>query len=184
MSSSGSEPRPRVLRAGSSQVAFWIAVALVVFFTADAVVRGAWDVVLSWGAAGALIVWALWLVQYHSCVRLEPSRIVVQNLLRRHEVPWGRVEGIVARPQVALELADGRRLVCWGAPFPRRQSPRSADADARPSGHDEIVDALEHARAESAPSDAPVRSSWDLRALVIGVALLVLTVAATALTVG
>lgn len=160
------------LRATSSLISFWCAVGLAVFFLGDAAVRGRWDIVGRWLPTVLLILWCLWVFLYRSSVTLKNDRLVVTNLARVHDIPWHRVDAVLDRPQLSVELDDGTRVTCWGGPFPGRE--------ARNRGADELGPVLGviAARREAAPfSTEPVRRRWDAPVLIAGA---VLTVAAVA----
>ncbi len=166
-------PRPTVLRATSSLVAFWAVVGLVVLLMADAALRGSFDFLLRWSAVVALVVWGFWVLLYHSSIRIERDHLVVVNLLRVHLIPWRQVRAIVEKPQIRIELADGTRRDCWGAPFASRPGLRG-----RETGPSQAVQLLESARESAPESGGAPSSGWDLRALAVGCILLALALLA------
>lgn len=174
------QPRPTVLRATSSAVAFWATAALAGVFIGDALIRGAWTTLARWLPLILLIVWAVWLVLYRSSIRVTDAEAVVVNLARTHAVPWSRVEAVERGPQVVLELWDGRRITCWGGPFPRKMGLRRRENDAQT----DVVQALDGARDAAVSSSSPVVSRWDVPVLVVGVVLATASVLAPAMIPG
>ncbi|KZE91294.1 PH domain-containing protein [Microbacterium sp. TNHR37B] len=165
--------RPTVLRATSSLVAFWAVVGLVVLLMGDAALRGSSEFLLRWSAVVALVVWGFWVLLYHSSIRIEPDHVVVVNLLRVHRIPWRQVRAIVEKPQIRIELADGSRRDCWGAPFAARPGLRG-----RETGPSQAVQLLEAAKESAPESDAVAWSGWDVRAVTVGCILLALALLA------
>lgn len=110
------------LRAGSSAVAFAFVAVATVLLVGDAAVRGFWDVALRASGIAGLVLWVAWLLLVRPSIRLEPDRAVVVNVGRITEVPWARVVEIRRRLQLVLELDDGRKVECWGSPFPSRRT--------------------------------------------------------------
>ena len=164
------------LRAPSSLISFWCAAALAAFLVGDAAVRGRWDVVGRWAPTIALIVLLLWLALYRSSVTLAADRLVVTNLARVHDIPWGRVDAVDDSPQLVVRLDDGTRVTCWGAPFPGRGARHRDEGSLGP-----LLGAIESRREAAAISAAPVQHRWDAAVLMAGAALAAVAVGAAAL---
>lgn len=172
------------MRALSSQIVFWVVTAFFALLAADAAVRGAWLTLGRWGPPGLLILWALWLVLRHSCVRVSSSGVTVQNLLRRHMVPWRQITHIVTGPQMVIELSDSRRISCWGAPFPNRPGARASARDHTPGPQADLLRSLEQYRDSDPSATHAVRahSEWDRHALIAGVALTIMSIISITVT--
>jgi len=162
--------RPLTLRATSSAVSFWAAVAIAVLFMGDAAVRGAWAVVAAWLPATLFVLWGLWLILYRSSVRVDAEAATVINLARVHTVPWARVDTVAHGPQLVLDLDDGTSVSCWGGPFPPRPGRRSAPEQS------EAQRVLQARRDGAAPSTAPAEHRWDVPVLAVGAVLLIAAV--------
>jgi hypothetical protein len=157
----------RTLRATSSVVSFGALVLCGVFLIGDAAVRGYWDVVARWLPVVLFALWVFWLTLVRSSIRVERERVVVINLLRVHEVPWSRVAECVQTGQIRLDLVDGRRLTCWGGPFPSRRGMSRGPVDS------DAVDLMEAMRLSAPASGEPLRAHWDMPSLLVGGILLV-----------
>jgi len=164
------------LRAGSSVATFVVVAGVVVVLLVDAVLRGNWPVASRIAGAGALIVWAAWMLLFRPSIRVRSDRAIVINVGRITEVPWARVVDIRRRLQLIVELDDGRTIEAWGSPFaPRRHTAgdpaltvlRGAWMSA-PAGTGTAADA-------EAATDAVIRRV-DARALLAGAAAVILLV--------
>ncbi|MCM3696231.1 hypothetical protein [Microbacterium oleivorans] len=168
--------RPRVFRASSTMVSFWVVVAMLAFFIGDAAVRGSWVFLAKWTAPMLLIGWGAWLLFWRSQVRADRDGAVIVNALRIHELPWSSVEEVVQSAQLRVVLVGGRRIDCWGGPFPaRRRMTRTPEAATDAAL---IMEAL---REAATPSERVATSRWDVPALLVGAVLVVLTIASVTL---
>ncbi|MEW2012198.1 hypothetical protein [Microbacterium oleivorans] len=168
--------RPRVFRASSTLLSFWVVVAMLAFFLGDAAVRGSWLFLAKWTAPLLLIGWGAWLLFWRSQVRADREGAVVINALRIHDLPWSSVEEVVQSAQLRVVLVGGRRIDCWGGPFPpRRRMTRTPE----PSADAALV--MEALREAATPSERVATSRWDVPALLVGVALAALTIASVTL---
>jgi hypothetical protein len=89
---------------------------LVIYFTADAVLRGAWGfavAALPWQLLG---LWVVYLVLVRPCVIVTPDALTIVNVGRVHDLPWSAITEIVSGYQLSAVLGDGRRITSWGAP--------------------------------------------------------------------
>ncbi len=168
--------RPRVFRASSTLVSFWVVVAVLAFFLGDAALRGSWAFLARWTALLVLIGWLAWLLFWRSQVRADREGVVIVNALRIHDLPWSSVAEVVQSAQLRVVLVEGRRIDCWGGPFPpRRRMTRTPDASA------DAALVMEALREAATPSTRPASSSWDLPALFTGLVLVVLSIASVTL---
>jgi hypothetical protein len=60
---------------------------------------------------GALIfvgcTYGVWLIGWHSAVRIYPEGVIVDNVLVRHVIPWGELAKIDAQAGLEFRLRDG-----------------------------------------------------------------------------
>lgn len=181
----------RVPRASSSLFAFWALTGFAVILVGDAVLRLDWHLVLVAVAPAGLLVWAAWLFLYRPEIRFDGDRVVTVNPGRTIEVPWSHVSRVEQRPQLVLELTDGSRVTCWGAPFPEKpglhrpvtSSRRSSSARRDVVG---VLEAQRYAALERTPpspgAHGPVLRRWDRRSLILGGILVVAALVIFALT--
>ena len=159
------------LRAGSSVVAFasswraWRAVAgrcRAPRIVAHRRARGV--------GAGALVVWAAWMLLVRPSIRVQPDRAVVVNIGRITEVPWARIVDIRRRLQLVLDLDDGRSVECWGSPFPQAATGRAIARRPRTTTRPPRCCARHgcRGRRRTASGDWSVVRRVDVIALVIG----------------
>lgn len=168
--------RPRVFRASSTMVSFWVVVAMVAFFIGDAALRGSWLFLARWAALLVLVGWLAWLLFWRSQVRADREGVVIVNALRIHDLPWSSVEEVVQSAQLRVVMVGGRRIDCWGGPFPpRRRMTRTPDSSTDAAL---IMEAL---REAAAPSTRAATSRWDLPSLLTGAVLVALTIASVTL---
>jgi hypothetical protein len=58
----------------------------------------------------SLFVYFFWLLGWHSAVRLDRERLIVDNLLVRHVIPWGELSEIGVGNGLFFRLRDGRQI--------------------------------------------------------------------------
>lgn len=142
---------------------------LAIVLLGDALIRAGIGQTLLLAPWVLLVVWAVHVVGVASSIRLRDDGVFVQNLLRRTLVPWARVTQVAMRWQIEITMDDGRVLTCFGGPArsrPQRLGPGRTREDANGTA-DDLVAAMRKAKgAAGAASDAPVRRSWDVRALI------------------
>jgi Bacterial PH domain len=181
----------RVPRASSSLFAFWALAGFAAILVGDAAIRLDWHLLLVTVAPAAFLVWAAWLVLYRPEIRFDADRVLTVNPGRTIEVPWSHVSRVEQRPQLVLELDDGSRVTCWGAPFPEKPGLHRPVTDIRrsQSPRRDVVGVLEAQRRatlertpKSSTASTPVTRRWDVAPLALGGALLVAAVAIFALT--
>lgn len=173
---------PAAIRSPASVAVFAAMVLLCAALLADAVVRGRWDTALASAPAVAFIVWGAWLVFARPCLLLHDQGLTIVNVVRTTTVPWGEVEDIVLRHQVAVVTRSGERVVCWGAPSSARSSVGTSrtpgpvrESSGRVSGsasHRAIRGFWERHESPQRAGERSVRR-WHRRSLLVG-ALLVL----------
>ncbi|WP_156876523.1 hypothetical protein [Microbacterium luticocti] len=192
-----SHERPLVLRALSSQIAFWALVGIAVIFVGDAALRGRIVLALRAGAILLFVLWCAWVFLVRMSIRLDAEAVTAHNLLRWVRVPWGRVADVERRAQLRIVLDDGHAVECWGSPFAPRAGARSTHGDTdvtpptpakqitatdtpgrqptgagvrRTPGVDGALQAVRGAW-QDAPVREPgaVRRGWDVPAVLIGV---------------
>jgi hypothetical protein len=111
-----------------------------------------------------LVLWIVYVAGIASDIRADRSGALVQNLLRRTWMPWGRVRRVGMRWQVEFTLDDGTVVRCFGGPTasrPRRLGPGRTKEEAGAPAHDGLA-ALQRLRldAELDP-DAAMTKTWD-----------------------
>ncbi|MFT4211980.1 MAG: PH domain-containing protein [Microbacterium sp.] len=146
-----------------------LAAVLVVFVLVDAVVRSSWAETALIAPWVLLILWAIYVGVYASCVVTDAEALTVQNLLRRTRVPWPKVAGIDVNLQLIVSTADGDKISCFGGPTMVRANLRGRkdDPDAQPRALREAARIQQDGeRALAAgPPDGPVTRTWDRPAL-------------------
>ncbi|MFT4305323.1 MAG: PH domain-containing protein, partial [Microbacterium sp.] len=93
-----------------------LAAVLVVFVLVDAVIRSSWAETLLIAPWVLMILWAIYVGVYASCVVTDAEALTVQNLLRRTRVPWPKVAGVDVDLQLIVSTADGDKISCFGGP--------------------------------------------------------------------
>jgi hypothetical protein len=178
----------RVPRASSSLFAFWALTGFAVILVGDAAIRLDWHLVLVTAAPAGFLVWAAWMFLYRPEIRFDTDRVITVN-------PWSRVARVEQRPQLVIELVDGSRVTCWGAPFPEKPGlhrPVTASAQSSrrsQSARRDVVGVLEAQRRaameRTRPTslvNEPVSRKWALRPLILGALLLVAALGIFAVT--
>ncbi|MDR6865557.1 hypothetical protein J2Y69_000139 [Microbacterium resistens] len=177
----------RTYRSPSGPVVLVLSVALVLFLLGDAVARGSWGLMLLYAPWALLAVWLVYELVFVSAVRVDDDGVVVRNLLRRTSFGWRRVRDVDLRWQLDFALDDGTKVSCFGGPGrarPPRQTGRGEGEVRVPASLRTLTEVRDRweAAIDAVPtpqdgSDAPIRRSWDVPALV---ALLVIAIWATA----
>lgn len=154
----------------------------VVVLCADAALRGRWDLIWRMGPWLFVGVQVIALSTCASFVRVEASQVTVQNVLRRHVIPWAQVTDVRLRGHVVLELVDGRRVPCYGAPSLARPALRTDGTDMHRGPVFAFVAALRRTWADDrGSSDTGVRTSWDVPPMIVLSGSIVLALACSAL---
>jgi len=166
------EPRPeaaRTFRAASGPVSLVLCSLLAIFLLGDAVVRAGWGQMLLLAPWVLLGLWVVYEIAFVSVVRVDAQGAVVQNMLRRTSFGWRRVRDIDLRWQLVFSLDDGSDLSCYGGPARARpiRRPTSGDDEAKaPAGLRDLTEIRDRWEAAPATADAPIRRTWDARALI------------------
>ncbi len=177
--SQGSEGA-RTYRASSGPVVLVLLSALALFLLGDTVVRGSWVQMLLVAPWVLLGLWVAYELSFVSMVRIDDDGALVQNMLRRTSFGWNRVRDIDFRWQLEFELDDDSKVGAYGGPARSRPSrTRAADEGASkvPTGVGELTEIRDRWQAATG-ADAPIRREWDVRALVVLVALVLWAVGA------
>lgn len=152
-------------------------------------------VVWGWPVIG--FAWLAWLVYIRPRVVVTDGFVEIDNVLRRHRVPWGDVDQVDSRFALTVQTADGRTIRAWAAPAPsarralstRREevdrtpgegdTRRPSDAEGTDSGDAAIIvrRAVEtHRRTGGAARSGGTATSWHLGLAAVTVALLAASV--------
>lgn len=166
------------IRSTSGVVSTGIAAAAALFLLGDAVVRGGWPVALQFAPWVLLVVWVIHIAVSASAIRLDDNGATVQNMLRRHRLPWGAVTAVDVHYQLVFHIGS-RKIPALGGPaagrpgIARRSAGENAATRVPPllRVQEQVQELWEHRRT-SAAAQGPVRSSWDLPMIVVFVVLL------------
>lgn len=162
-------------------VALVAACIVAVLLLGDVVLRAGWGQTLLLAPWVLFGIWAVYVGFVATGVTIDGTGVLVQNVVRRTRVPWGRVVRIDLRWQLELELDDGAKVAAlgvaaWERPRFLGPSRRSAAEDALEVVHDRWQTAI-----RLGASGGPVERSWDRPALLALVILIAWAVAASAL---
>lgn len=166
-----------VVRDTGVSIAFWLSVAVGVAIVGDAVLRGGLLRIAATASITGLVLWVVAMVLFHPHIRYDDTRIVVTNIGRIHEIPWGRVAAVRQGLSLTIELDDGRRILANGVTAPRDRGLIMGTLTRGKLGAGSLefhkyADALRLLQDGATTSgDAAVVSRWDTRALAIGGAL-------------
>jgi len=162
-------------------VVFWFAAAVGVVIAGDPLVRGDFAVFGTTAPIVGLALWVLFMVLFHPHVRYDEERVVVTNIGRVHDLPWGRVVAVRQNLNLGFELDDGRRVSAVGVTASRSRGlvlsglTRGKMGAGSEEFH-EHADALRPIQAAATTTDEPMTSRWDKVPLGIGGVLLVAAV--------
>ena len=173
-------PWKHTVRPISGVIAGIVTVALAIFLLGDAVVRGSWGLAASFAPWVFLVTWGIVVGLSGSFIRLDAQGITVQNLLRRHRVPWARVKDVRVKYQITLDIDDGSKIVCWGGPAMGRPTPVFGDRETRvPPIHriSGVISSTWQDHENDPAAEGPIVHGWDIPMLA---ALAVILVAALA----
>ncbi|WP_341956949.1 PH domain-containing protein [Microbacterium sp. LWH13-1.2] len=171
----------RTLRSPSGSIVMIVSLLLALFLLGDAVVRGGWAQTLLLAPWVLLGLWVVYEISYVSMVRISDSGALVQNMLRRTEFGWHRVRDIDLQWQLKFSFDDGTELTCWSGPAharPKRSKMRDEETSVSTSLRDftDVHDRWQAAAGHGA--SAPILRSWDTRALLALVVIVVWAAAA------
>lgn len=118
--------------------------------------------VFTWGWPIVAIAWLAWLLYIRPSVTVTDGFVEIDNILRRHRVPWGDIVDVETR--FALSVRTARGLVrAWAAPAPgARQALTTRRADvARAPGEGDTRRPSDAAGTASGDAAELVRRHWD-----------------------
>ena len=171
MTSPSSPEGVRTFRAPSGPVVLVLCGLLAIFLLGDALVRAGLSQTLLLAPWVLLALWAVYELSFVSCIRVDDEGAVVQNMLRRTSFGWDRVRDIDLRWQLAFSLDDDSTVTCYGGPAharPVRSRMRDGEETKVSAGLRQVTEIRD--RWESGTSRpgaaAPIRRSWDGRALI------------------
>lgn len=129
-------------RLGETLVIGWalIGISLVILY---AFVRG--GVPDSWLLVAILIGLLAWLIAIRPAVQVHEHALVIQNIFRKHEIPWVAIADISATLLLTVVTEDGRKISAWAISSSGRSRMRREASKA-----DEIVYELENYRIKYA----------------------------------
>lgn len=165
------DPRPeaaRTFRAASGPVSLVLCSLLAIFLLGDAVVRAGWGQMLLLAPWVLLGLWVVYEIAFVSVVRIDDQGAMVQNMLRRTSFGWSRVRDVDLRWQLVFSLDDGTDLSSYGGPARARPVRRATgDDEAKaPVALRDLTDVRDRWQAAVSGADAPIRRTWDYRALI------------------
>ena len=187
----------RILTIGCAAVALFGAVLIVIETGPVGLVRWVWPL--------AAFAWLVWLLYWHPQVTVTEGFVDVQNVLRRHRVPWSDLDDVTTRFALTLRTRSRGEIRAWAAPAPGIRSaatmkPEQFDSldrgtrdlgSLRPSDNPETLSGSialdvqrrwhDAQRAGRAEGTAVTVSTWDLPQLAVSAALLLAAVLAFAL---
>lgn len=172
MTPSSTPEGERTFRSPSGRVVMIASGAFALFLLGDAVVRASWSQMMLLAPWVLLALWLVYEFSFSSFVRIDDSGVVVQNMLRRTQFGWRRVRDIDMRWQLEFALDDDHTVTAFGGPArarPPRTTRRDRDGgDVRvPSGLRDLTEIRDRwDGAQGADTDAPIRRTWDVPALV------------------
>ena len=160
----------RTFRAPSGIVVLILTALFALFLLGDAVVRAGWGQMLLLAPWMLLLVWVVYELSFASSVRIDDDGATVQNFLRRTTFGWHRVRDIDLRWQLEFALEDDTRLTSYGGPArsrPVRTRGGDDEAAKAPAGIRDLTAIRDRWEAAAgAAASAPIRRSWDVRALI------------------
>ena len=79
-------------------------------------------------AFSALLIYLVWLLFWQPHIEVAEQGVIIVNLLRTHQIPWGQIVRIDTR--WALEIfTEKRKYTAWSAPAPGRHTSMLASRD-------------------------------------------------------
>ena len=79
-------------------------------------------------AFSALLIYLAWLLFWQPHIEVSEQSVIIVNLLRIHQIPWGQIVRIDTR--WALEIfTEKRKYTAWSAPAPGRHTSMLASKD-------------------------------------------------------
>jgi hypothetical protein len=187
VTSSSSPEGVRTFRSPSGPVALILCGLLAVFLLGDAVIRVGVPQTLLLAPWVLLALWAVYELSFVSHIRMDDSGAIVQNMLRRTSFGWDRVRDIDLRWQLVFSLDDDSTVTCYGGPAharPVRSRMRDGEETKVSAGLRQVTDIRDRwsAGTSTPGADAPIRRSWDGRALLALAVLVVWAAVSVAIT--
>ncbi|ALV44365.1 hypothetical protein MB46_01365 [Arthrobacter alpinus] len=133
------------------------------------------------------VAWGIYVLLWRPCLLIRTDGVFIRNILRDHEIPFSALKAMRVIQNVSFDTTAGR-IPSWGAPGAGKLGPKlSAGSGGLPllpptqAAVQSAWDAWER-RTESMPlrghsPESTVTSSWNLPSGVVGVLLLVLSIA-------
>ena len=79
-------------------------------------------------AFSALLIYLVWLLFWQPHIEVSEQSVIIVNLVRTHQIPWGQIVRIDTR--WALEIfTEKRKYTAWSAPAPGRHTSMLASKD-------------------------------------------------------
>lgn len=201
----------RVLRPRSATIAVIASAVVALVLLGDALVRAGIVEMLRLTPWVLLALWGIYVLVYSSHIAFDARGVTVQNYLRVTRLSWQAVADVSLRWQVVFALVGGGTVTAYGGPVvgrpgraPRRDDDRAGrrEADAgRPGASSgasssavpaalrefgELRDAwlrVEPTRSETGSASPRIERSWDIRAL-LALLVIVLGAIVSVLTTG
>ncbi|MDX2375767.1 PH domain-containing protein [Microbacterium sp. LRZ72] len=174
----------QVFRPPIATVTLFAAAVLAGFLLVDALVRAGVVEMLLLAPWVLIPLWVVYLLSYTSHIRVDAAGATVQNLLRIVRIPWAAVAEIDLGWQIGFTLHDGTVIRSFGGPSRSRpgRTRRADNGEPRVTAGERQLERMREqwraAGAEQRTEAGGVRRSWDVPALLVGLALAVWAVAA------
>ncbi|MGC5167275.1 PH domain-containing protein [Luteimicrobium sp. DT211] len=170
-------PSRTVLRGRFGLWLLGIASAFALYLVVDALARGVVGETLALLPWLILPLWVIYLLLVRPALVVTDRRLVVVNVLFRHELDWGQVEDIQLRYQAKVVLRDGSTVTAWGAPavgLDRTTGVAPAVGDPAAAQVTGIKRLVYPHIDDATPGTGTARRRWDLVGVVGSVVVIVL----------
>lgn len=107
------------LRSRFGQTLVVVVWAIIAAFAVALIAQGQILPILKYGALPVLAAFVVWLLMWSPSVTIGPSGVTVRNLLRTNDVSWPAIQRIDTRFALTLYTSAGT-IVAWSAPAPSR----------------------------------------------------------------
>ena len=91
--------------------------------------------------AALLVALIAWLIAIRPAIIVNEKALIIQNVLRKHEIPWSSISSISSTLLITITTTDGRKISAWAI----SSSPKSRARGQTTKG-DEIAHDLERYR--------------------------------------